>query len=550
MSLKPSPYAGGPHLLELLEKSATGRGVVQFAPDHPAPVTFSQLWHDSERAACWLSARVGEGGCIAAVLDSSPECLAAMVGAWRAGLTLASLPSPARAMPSSDYQAQINTICTDLRAEFLLVQDSAALTTRFAVPQISFQACLQGGARGRMDAVGDFVQFTSGSTFSPKGVRLSLVAIAANILSILEALDPVPGDNVCSWLPLSHDMGLIGLCLAPWVAASPAIAGGGTLCLIRPQAFLHAPTLWLTTCSELGATITAAPSFALRLAGKAASRNGTQLNLRALRACITGAENVNAEALRMFAVATSAAGFKAQAFCPAYGMAEATLAVTMVRPTEQWVTYTVDPTALASGRWVEDAAGREVVSTGTPLKDMSVRIHASADIGSVGSVEIAGPSLLSGYAGCEGPAVAGNWFATTDLGFMIDGQLIITGRQDDLLIVSGRNHYAGDIEGIVNQHRGVRGANSVALADPDDDRYVVIAEAYPRADLCELGYQIRAALVERIGIGPSSITFISPGSMPKTPSGKLARHRVAAKRSSGELSIMTHFDFRPTQRNR
>lgn len=542
MNCHPPPPAGGPNLLELLEESAAGRGVVRFVPDHPDTLSFADLWRDSERAARWLSSHVSEGGCVAAVLDSSPACLAALVGAWRAGLTLASLPSAARGASAAEYHAQIERICNEVHAELLMVEDSASLPPTIAIRQISFQTCLARARGGRTNAVGNFVQFTSGSTLCAKGVRLSLTAIASNILAILEALGPAAGDNVCSWLPLSHDMGLIGLCLTPWVAASPAIAGAGTLCLIRPRAFLNAPSLWLTTCSEIGATITAAPSFAFGLAAKAMSRGAPQLNLRPLRVCITGAETVDASALREFADTASGAGFKDRAFCPAYGMAEATLAVTMVRPAESWRSYTVDPVALASGHWVENSAGRELVSTGAPLTGMDVRIHSGSDIG---AVEIAGPSLLSGYVGREGAETTGDWFPTSDLGVMVDGQLIITGRQDDLLIVGGRNLYAGDIECIVNKQRGVRAANSVALTDYGDDRYVVVAEAYPRANLTEVCHQIRAALIERIGAGPSSITLISPGSMPRTPSGKLARHRVAAKRASGDLSMMTHLDFRP-----
>ena len=151
-----------------------------------------------------------------------------MVGTWRAGLTLASVPTPARAMPVPQYQAQLNTICTDVGAELLLVDDAyTSLVPPLDVPTIPCRTCMTGSGRGRTDAVGDFVQFTSGSTRSPQGVRLDLVAVAANVLAILEALDPVAGDRVCSWLPLSHDMGLIGLCLAPWVGAGPTFAGEG-----------------------------------------------------------------------------------------------------------------------------------------------------------------------------------------------------------------------------------------------------------------------------------------------------------------------------------
>src|SRR6202040_790482 len=150
-SVNPPPPlpAGGPHLLELLEESATGRGVVQFVPDHPDTLSFADLWRDSERAARWLSSHVSEGGCVAAVLDSSPECLAAMVGAWRAGLTLASLPSSARGASSTEYHAQIERICHEVHAELLMVEHSASLPPTIAIRQISFQTCLGWASGGR-----------------------------------------------------------------------------------------------------------------------------------------------------------------------------------------------------------------------------------------------------------------------------------------------------------------------------------------------------------------------------------------------------------------
>jgi acyl-CoA synthetase (AMP-forming)/AMP-acid ligase II len=398
---------------------------------------------------------------------------------------------------------------------------------------------MAGSVGGRIDAVGDFVQFTSGSTRSPQGILLDLVAVESNVLAILEALDPVAGDRVCSWLPLSHDMGLIGLCLAPWVGASPSMAGQGTLSLIRPEAFLRSPSVWLKTCSQLAATITAAPSFAFGLAARAIARSGPQLDLSPLRVCITGADTVRAQDLREFTAAATPLGFKDKSFCPAYGLAEATLAVTMVRPDTHWSSYTVDPVALAAGRWVEQAQGRELVSTGAPLKDMRVRIGANG----VGPIEVAGPSLLSGYVGADSAVPHGAWLATQDLGFLVDGELIVTGRQNALLVVAGRNLYAGDIEDIVNAQRDIRGMNSVALAD--DDRYFVVAEAYPKAHLANTAHEVRAALARRLGAGPSSITFLAPGALPKTPSGKLARARVRKMQSTGELTTTAHFDFRP-----
>lgn len=531
-------------LLELLEASCSGRGMVRFMPDHPTPRPLAHLWRDSETAARWLSARIPEGGCAAAVLATSPTCLAALVGAWRAGLTVASLPTPARGMRSGDYQCQVAQICAQTGADLLLVDDAyLAMLPPMTVPVVGYGECAAGAAGGRVDCVGDFVQFTSGSTRSPKGVRLDLCAVAANVLSMAVALEPIPGDVVCSWLPLSHDMGLFGLCLTPWVAASPEIAGAGTLCLIRPEAFARRPSVWLQTCSDIAATITAAPSFALHLAARAIITD-EHLDLHRLRVCVTGADMVRADTLRAFSRATRNSGFSDRAFCPAYGLAEATLAVTMVRPEEHWSARRVDPLRLAKGEWCEiddHGLSREVVSTGRPIPGM--RVRAGNPHAGPASIEVTGPSLLTDYIGEERAPIKDGWLTTSDLGCLVDGELLITGRHHDLLVVAGQNYYAADIENIINSDSNFGARNAVALAD-EADRYLVVVEAGRRTPLPDLANRLRATLVERLGAGPSSVRFVTAGSLPKTPSGKLQRHRVRAQLAAGKLSDIAEFDFR------
>lgn len=536
-----SPVVRSPHLLDLLEASAASRGVVKFVPDEPAPQRVGDLWRRSESAARWLSARIPESGTVAAVLATSADCLVALIGAWRAGLTVASLPTPARGMSGHEYQAQIEDVCARVGAELLLVDDVyLPHLPPMSVPSTGYSECSRSdGARGRVDCLGSFVQFTSGSTRSPKGVRLDLYAVAANVLSILDALEPAAGDQVCSWLPLSHDMGLIGLCLTPWVGMAPEFVGEGTLCLIRPEAFLQRPSIWLETCSELGATITAAPSFALRFASRGVVPD-TRLDLSSLRVCITGAEMVRPDVLRDFSRTTARCGFSELAFCPAYGLAEATLAVTMVRPTEHWASRTVDPVELAAGAWVEreQGTGRELVSTGRAVRDMKVRVGPGADV--PGVIEVAGPSMLTSYIGDE--LDDRDWFETSDLGAMVGDELYVAGRTDDLLVVAGQNHYAADVENIATGHVGVRAGNAVALAD--DDRYLVVAEAARDAIPSEVARRLRAALITQLGVGPSRVRFVAPGSLPKTPSGKLQRHRVRALLESEGLTDVAEFSFR------
>jgi len=458
-------------------------------------------------------------------------------------LTVASVPAPARAVSLDEYQRQVEATCALVGAEVLLVDDIyLPWLQELCVQVVPFSACAA-NAGGRVDdTAGYFVQFTSGSTMAPRGVHLTLDAMAANVLAILDVLQPAPGDSACSWLPLSHDMGLVGMCLTPWVANAPERAGSSELALIRTEAFVGRPTLWLSACSELGATYTAAPNFAFDIARRALATTGP-IDLSRLRVCITGGEPVQSRTLLAFEEATSPVGFSGTAFCPAYGMAEATLAVTMVQPGQRWNAVTVDPVALAGGRWEECANGRPIVAAGSPLPGMEVRIAAAE--GNVGPIQIRGPSVAGSYVGADLPFTPDGWLPTHDVGIIVNGELHVVGRVDDLLIVAGRNLYAHDIETVVAAITGVRPGNAVAI-DAATGRYVVVAETLPGADRARLAASIREALATALATGPASVIFVRPRTLPKTSSGKIQRHRVRALYEANELATENVFSFTAT----
>jgi acyl-CoA synthetase (AMP-forming)/AMP-acid ligase II len=542
-----TPATGtGIHLLDLLEASASGRGTVRFLPEDPTGLTFADLWRRSEGAARWYSARLSEGDTVAAVLSASPACIAGLVGAWRAGLTVASLPTPARAMSPDAYRAQVEANCAAVGAGLLMIDDAyLPLVPPMAIEVLPFGASATGRTRrGRTDASGNFVQFTSGSTGPPRGVYLDLDAIAANVLALLEVLQPRTGDVAVSWLPLSHDMGLVGLCLAPWVATAPSRIGAGTLCLIRTEVFLQRPALWLETCSHFGATFTGGPTFAFDIAGRTleVARN---LDLGRLRACVVGGEPVRAATLRTFADAAKCAAFDSLAFCPAYGLAEATLAVTMVRPSEQWEVRAVDPIALAQGEWLEvdSSAGSEVVSVGRAIPGADVRIEP-ADA-TVGEIAVRGASLLSAYVGADLRLDDGGWLRTGDLGCILDAELFVAGRADDLLFVGGRNLYATEIERVAESAGGIRRGNALAVQD-DGGRYVLVAELSTGAEPEEVARRVREAVVHQCASGPAAIAFVRKGSLPKTPTGKPQRRMVGALHRAGELDYEAFVPFSRT----
>ena len=541
-------HGGGEDILDFLEDACSGSGVIRFVPDHPEPLSVAELWRRSGRAAQWLSARFPEGAAVAMVLATTPAAIAAIVGAWRAGLTVASLPNPGRGMSADEYQRQVEQACLQVGAPLLAVDDALVpLLPPLSVSVIGFAEC-QSGKGGRAGGRGELVQFTSGSTSAPKGVRIRLDAIAANVESILETLAPQAGDCACSWLPLSHDMGLIGMLLSSWSAMRPAFLGQGELCLIRPEYFLRNPGSWLVACSETGATTTAAPDFAYALAARTIGTTN-RLDLDRLRTCICGGEAVRWSTLKRFAEASAVAGFHPRAFCPAYGLAEATLAVTMVRPEQDVTIRYADAAALADGEWrdVPAGQGQAVVSAGSPLPGMGCRITEGSS--GLGAIEVTGRSLFSGYVGAGSPFGSDGWLRTTDLGILIDGELYPAGRYDDRIIVAGRNIDATHVEESISGKHGIRHGRVVAVEDSDGG-FVVVAEAanVGVADLHEIAHSARDELARATGLTPSAVILVPRGSLPKTPSGKLQRYRVRSLLHAGALEQIAVIRFRGNAR--
>jgi acyl-CoA synthetase (AMP-forming)/AMP-acid ligase II len=302
-------------------------------------------------------------------------------------------------------------------------------------------------------------------------------------------LAPQVGDCACSWLPLSHDMGLVGMLLSSWSAMRPAILGKGELCLIRPEYFLRDPASWLMACSETGATTTAAPDFGYALAARTIG-TARHLDLGRLRTCICGGEVVRWSTLERFAEASAGAGFRPRAFCPAYGLAEATLAVTMVRPEQDVTVRYADAAALADGEWrdVPAGLGQAVVSAGASLPGMNCRIGEGSS--GLGAVEVTGRSMFSGYVGAGPEFDSGGWLRTGDLGILIDGELYLGGRYDDRIIVAGRNVDATQIEGCISGRGGIRHGGAAAVEDGDGG-FVVVAETAEVPDLRGIADAVR-----------------------------------------------------------
>eukprot|EP01030_Chromulinospumella_sphaerica_P022843 gene22843-22842_t len=319
-----------------------------------------------------------------------------------------------------------------------------------------------------------YIQYSSGSTSSPKGVLISQKAILANTRAILnEGMKITPEDRAFSWLPLYHDMGLVGFCLSP-------VMGQVTVDFLATTSFARRPALWLKLMSDNKSTITYSPSFGYDLAGRRINGDAVKIDLSRLRIAGIGGDMVRADVLDGFAAILSVAGFRPEAFLPSYGMAETTLAISFVAPDKPIRIDTIDRHALkVQGRAVpaHGANARSFVVCGRPWTESTVEIrdergHALAER-LVGRIFVKTPSLMSGYyhndEATSGVVGMDGFLDTGDMGYWLDGEIVITGRAKDLILHNGRNIWPQDIEWAAEQIEPLRAGDVAAFAVEGED---------------------------------------------------------------------------------
>lgn len=374
-----------------------------------------------------------------------------------------------------------------------------------------------------------FLQFTSGSTADPKGVMVSHANLAANARAIIvETCHMRPGeDRALAWLPLYHDMGLIGF-------VSSTLLHGISATFLPTLRFLARPLSWFEAMAAEGATISFAPNFAYALsARRCRPADVARLDLSRVHTMGCGAEPIHPDTLRAFADHFAPAGLRGDTLMPAYGMAEATLAMAL-RPRGS---------GMRTRRAERGGVAVEDVSCGPPVPGHGMRVRGEdgrwLGEGEEGELVFEGPSVTAGYwRNPEATAAVfeGGRVRTGDLGYILDGEVYVTGRLKDLVIVRGRNIHPQAVEWAAAEVEGVRKGNVVAFARPGaaGEELVVVAETRAEPD-ADLGPRVRAAVREATGVDPAEVAFVPRGSLPKTSSGKLQRRLTRELFLAGRL---------------
>jgi fatty-acyl-CoA synthase len=376
------------------------------------------------------------------------------------------------------------------------------------------------------------LQFTSGSTADPKGVVLPNHTICANLdaVATAAALDP-RSDVLVSWLPLYHDMGLVGFLMLPLTTGTPLVLGA-------PQDFLAAPLRWMEWISRFGGTATAGPNFAYVLATRAL-RTASDLDLSTLRIALNGAEPVDPDSVEKFVAEAARHGMDPGAVFPAFGMAEVMIGGAFQEPGLGLRTDVVDRRVLETERYAApvdgDADGaRRLAVLGRPLPGLEFRI-CDPETGElrrereVGELQIRGTSVTPGYYGNADATAAmfvdGGWLRTGDLAYLLDGELVVCGRIKDVIIVGGRNVFPEDVERAVATVDGVRAGNVIAFGVEGrrgKEGLIVVAESKD-ADVEACRRTVAERVREAVGLPAREVVLVAPGTLPKTSSGKLQR---------------------------
>ena len=537
----------------LAQAAASARGLLFVdAREQELAMPWSEVRERAQRVAGALAERgIRPGDRVAMVLPTGPDFMDAFFGTLLAGAVPVPLYPPVRLGRMDEYVrgtarmlsvVGARILLSDARTRLLLGGAVAIARPALGCPTV---AELRDGATAYEAPVDGqalaLIQFSSGSTVDPKPVALTHHALLTQVASVNTLLQVPPGSPSVgvTWLPLYHDMGLIGCLLE-------AMYFPGSLVLIPPDLFLSRPAFWLRALSRHQAIVSPAPNFAYGLClRRIRDEELAGVDLSHWRYALNGAEPISSQVQRRFVERFAPFGFRAESLMPVYGLSECALAVTFTNADGAKRELAIDADELAAtGRVLTGA--HQVVSVGSPVPGavIEVRDDAGAPVpdSRVGRVWIQAPFVMREYFGqpnASAAALRHGWLDTGDLGFIDGGELFITGRAKDVVIIRGANHAPHEFEECLDEVEGVRTGCAVALGfvppDRGDESLLILAE---RAGAAAPGLEERiiAAIVERTGLVPHTVLVLAPGTLPRTSSGKLRRGEALRRFLAGELT--------------
>jgi amino acid adenylation domain-containing protein len=589
MSSRVSESSYSPHasrfepsnLLELLRGRALSRPDLRayaFLADgesNEVNLTFGELERRARAIGAWLQNAGASGRRVVLLYPPSLEYIAAFFGCLYAGAVAVPVYPPRK----NQSLARLQSIVQDSQASVTLTTSRGLLRGAALIDEMSSLKKLLYVATDTLSdelarqwqdpqVCGEtlaFLQYTSGSTSEPKGVMVSHANLLHNARMMERACEHTEGATFVSWLPLYHDMGLIGNILQ-------SLYFGATCVLMPPTAFLQRPLRWLHAISHYKAHTSGGPNFAYDLcARRATPEDIADLDLSSWEVAFNGSEPIGSDSLERFAETFASCGFRRESFFPCYGLAEATLFVSGGPKKSAPVIQPVRSSELKHNRVVADAGAsgdvRLLVGCGQTLAGQKVVVTNPETLipcppDEVGEVWLSGPSVTRGYwnkpeeteqyfRAYHADTGDGPYLRTGDLGFIKDGELFITGRLKDLIIVRGLNHYPQDIELTVEEcHPALRpgcgAAFSVELAG--EERVVVVQEVVPRhkgLDLPAMGRTIREAVALKHELQLYAVALIAAGSIPKTSSGKIRRRACRALFLEDALDVLNESKLEP-----
>jgi acyl-CoA synthetase (AMP-forming)/AMP-acid ligase II len=530
-------------------------------------VSFAQLEREARRVAVLIAERIGPGSRLALLYPQGIEFLTAFFGCLFAGVIAVPVYPPAP--PRLDGLARLEHILRSSGSEAILsslqLPSLAALRRHYA--HLTW-ILTDGGANPDPEAWRDpavqasdiaLLQYTSGSTADPKGVVLRHGNLLENLRSMHWFLREPSSGSMVSWLPMYHDMGLIGTALYPLSQGLPCY-------LLSTLHFLQRPVRWLRLISEVRGTISGGPNFAYDLCvSRISEQELNRLDLSCWEIAFNGSEPIRADTVSRFESYFSRAGLRPNTLMGCYGLAETTLLATGAHPGRGPRILRVDMEQLRQGKFVAPAAADsvavEVVSCGAPAPEQKIRIvdpetHRDAAPGRVGEIWLQGPSTAAGYWNDEfrtretfraniatenGDVLS--YLRTGDLGVLHEGELFVTGRLKDLIIIRGRNLHPQDIEDTaqlvdsrLRPRRGV--AFPIESAEGESIGLIQETTAKEQRELERLARGVREAIFQQLQVAPAVIYFVGPRSVQMTSSGKLRRHATKVAVMSGQVNVL------------